>query len=87
MVYALPRETKYSCQNIKMLSYRKKCLLKFRFFHIRLPAQVILFCALKLQRNNADATLLGIIEMLINTFCHIPGIGSKTEEKLWNFGI
>ena len=25
--------------------------------------------------------------MLINTFCHIPGIGPKTEEKLWNFGI
>jgi len=25
--------------------------------------------------------------MLINTFCHIPGIGAKTEEKLWNAGI
>ena len=25
--------------------------------------------------------------MLTNTFCHIPGIGPKTEEKLWNAGI
>jgi len=25
--------------------------------------------------------------MLTNTFCHIPGIGPKTEEKLWSFGI
>lgn len=26
-------------------------------------------------------------EMLINTFCHIPGIGTKTERKLWDSGI
>jgi len=25
--------------------------------------------------------------MLINTFSHIPGIGTATEEKLWNAGI
>ena len=25
--------------------------------------------------------------MLQNTFCHIPGIGPRTESKLWNWGI
>jgi len=25
--------------------------------------------------------------MLKNTFCHLPGIGAATEEKLWNTGI
>src|SRR5262249_33114296 len=25
--------------------------------------------------------------MLTNTFCHIPGIGEKTEHKLWSAGV
>ncbi|MGF1583538.1 MAG: ribonuclease H-like domain-containing protein [Gemmataceae bacterium] len=25
--------------------------------------------------------------MLLNTFCHLPGIGTKTEENLWSTGV
>ena len=25
--------------------------------------------------------------MLQNTFCHIPGIGTKTEQRMWSAGV
>jgi uncharacterized protein len=25
--------------------------------------------------------------MIINTFCHIPGIGTRTEQQLWDLGV
>ncbi len=28
-----------------------------------------------------------VTHMLLNTFCHLPGIGTKTEENLWNSGV
>jgi hypothetical protein len=40
-----------------------------------------------LSRPRVNADAIGLLVMLKNTFCHIPGISPAAEQRLWSAGI
>jgi uncharacterized protein len=40
-----------------------------------------------LSRPRVNDDAIGLLVMLKNTFCHIPGISPAAEQRLWSAGI